>query len=405
MSDISRNNVRRTFSRDTSDNIINSSLYAIVNEMLNGIEDDEIQDTRDFNPFHYRRRGNFTIGRNVDSASPLFNMINQIFDTSRNIQSSIIQNINETDNDEPIIEQITFQVTYPLNFNMPQNNDISQNLNDPVNTINSIITDSVNSALNNIIPFGTMTRTYNSTLYNPIDNFSSGGLFQQILTQSLYDETVYKKKISEKGKSQLIHIRFDKNNSENINTSCPINQTEFENEQYIIQLPCNHNFTPDAINRWLDEKPECPVCRFEIDSIEVKREINDNLQQTRIPQSPIMTPINNSGYNEHYRNRRFVGRDRIQLNDNSHLDYLYEEIDNNDFQRALILSYRELIDISGGDSNTNETNTIDMFESTAAYISDNMPDVISGQDSEINESSEISISEHDEDTEHSIENS
>lgn len=463
MSDISRNNIRRAFTTDTSHNNIGDSLYAIVNEMLNGIEDDEIQDTRDFNPFLYRRRRNYTIGRNIDSSSPLFNMINQIFDTSRNLQSSVTQNNNQNTNDnesnendepdnEPIIEQITFQVTYPLNFDISNNesvsneddnnnnynnynnnnnrnnrNNINPNLNDLGSTINSLVTNSVNSAFgisNNMNlfgsysnntdtrPFGSTIRSYYSTrsIPYPIDTFSSGGIFQQILSQSLYDESVYKKKISEKGKSQLTHIRFDKNNYENINTSCPINQTDFEDEQYVIQLPCNHMFTPDAINRWLDEKPECPVCRFELDSIEVKREIgivndfNDaaherlyNSNQTRMPHSPIMRPMNNQRYNDNYRQTRMMGRDRIQLNNNSYLDYLYEEIDNNDFQAALILSYRELMDISGGNSNNindstnNETgteteninhiqndnydSTIETFETVAAYVSDNMPDI------------------------------
>jgi hypothetical protein len=282
--------------------------------------------------------------------------------------------------------------------------------------------------MNNTRPFGTTNRSYYSTRSTsyPIDTFSSGGIFQQILSQSLYDESVYKKKISEKGKAQLTHIRFDKNNPDNINTSCPIHQTDFENEQYVIQLPCNHMFTPDAINRWLDEKPECPVCRFELDSIEVKREIetansiNDvayeglyNSNQIRMPQSPIMRPMNN----DTYRQTRMIGRDRIQLNANSYLDYLYEEIDNNDFQTALILSYRELIDISGSNSSNINTNTeteninesqndnydstIETFETVAAYVSDNMPDTSLNQGSEITEPSEMSMPMYDDDSDHS----
>ncbi len=474
MSDISRNNIRTAFTADASHNNINNYLYTIVNEMLNGIEDDEIQDTNDFNPFLHRRRRNYTIGRNIDSSSSLFNMINQVFDISRNIHSNVTEN-DETDNNEPIVEQITFQVTYPLNLNIPSNidisnnesssednrNNISSNLNDLGSTINSLVTNSVNSAfgssnmnlfgsyMNNTRPFGTTIRRYHNTRSIPYsnDSFSNGGIFPQILSQSLYDESAYKKKISEKGKTQLIHIRFDKNNPKNINTACPINQTDFENEQYVIQLPCNHMFIPDAINRWLDEKPECPVCRFELDSIEVKREFgtvnnsNDvpyenlyNSNETRIAQSSMRRPMNSntsrqswlsgvglgvagnsttengSRYDTSIRQTRMMGRDRIHLNDNSYLDYLYEEIDNDDFQAALILSYRELMDISGYDSSNTSTNTetenqnetqnedcdstIDTFETVAAYVSDNIPDA-SNEDSEITESSENSMSDTD----------
>lgn len=454
MSDISRNNIR-TYLADLSNNSINNSIYAIVNEMLNSIEDDETHDTQEFNPFLYRRRGNYTIGRNVDASSPLFNMITRIFDTSGNTQP------NETnEEDEPIIEEITFQVTYPLSLNIPpppnintndmnsqqnvsnnyDNRDnrsrITTNLNVLGNTINSMVTSSIESAFNNSFTnsnnlnllssnfnrqFGSTIRSYYSTTpyNNYTDNHSQGGLFEQILTQSLYDEKVYKKKISEKGKTQLTHIHFDKNNSENMNTSCPINQTDFENNQYVIQLPCNHMFTPEAINRWLDEKPECPVCRFELDSIEVRREPNDadrfinrshNSQSTMIPpQSPLVRPSNNLRYNDNSSHTRLTGRDRIQLNDNSYLDYLYEEIDNNDFQRALILSYRELIDVSGDNvddntdtiyensnrDDTDETNTVEIFEAVATYVSDNMPDSFFSQDSEITEPSELSMSDDD----------
>jgi len=406
MADISgnnsnRNNRRRNLS-DVSNNIQNS-LFTIVNEMLNGIGDDDIMNTRDFNPFLYRRR-NYTVGRNIDESSPLFNLINQIFDTSSNIQAGHYnrtsnldnqnnndQNENNNETQEPIVEQITFQVTYPLSLDIPpipsnrisnnfqnnqqyqtrsinsnsqtNNNNNSSDLNNIGNTINSIINTSISTAFDssNIVninnrPIASTIRSYYSPVsssYNSFDNL--GGIFQQILSQSLYDETAYKKKISEKGKLELTHIKFDKNDKDNLNTSCPIMQTEFEDEQYVIRLPCNHLFLPDAINRWLEEKPECPVCRHELDYIEVKRELNDNnlnsniLQTDNILHPDALRQSDNNRYNNYYRQNRQIGTDRIQLTQNSYLDYLYEEMDNADFQRALILSYRELVDSSSNE--------------------------------------------------------
>ena len=47
--------------------------------------------------------------------------------------------------------------------------------------------------------------------------------------------------------------------------------SEFEENQNIISLPCNHYFEPDAINKWVkEEKAECPVCRFKLHAKEVK---------------------------------------------------------------------------------------------------------------------------------------
>jgi len=471
MTDISGNNynTRRQNFTDVSNNIQNS-LFTIVNEMLNGIEDGDSLDTRDFNPFLYRRRRNYTVGRNIDPSSPLFNIINQIFDTSSNIQMDRYNNTtnseNQTNNEnqnenndetqETIVEQITFQVTYPLSLDIPPipstrmtnniqtnpqsqinstnnnsqpNNNINSNLNDLGNTINSMINSSISTAFSttnigndismfdyyrNSRPIASTIRSYYSPIsssYNSFDNI--GGIFQQILSQSLYDESAYKKKISEKGKLELMHIKFDKNDKDNLNTSCPIMQTEFEDEQYVIKLPCNHLFLPDAINRWLEEKPECPVCRHELDYIEVKRELNNfnsnnNQNQERniirsniiqndntFTQSSVLSPPDNPRYNNYYRQNRQMGRDRIQLTQNSYLDYLYEEIDNSDFQRALILSYRELVDSSDNEINSIQYNVENSEIINNVYGTMN-EDGDSDTNSEISESTQISNISEDE---------
>ena len=56
-----------------------------------------------------------------------------------------------------------------------------------------------------------------------------------------------------------------------LNSMCPIMQTDLENGMTVIQLECKHCFIPEAINKWLkEEKAECPVCRFALDSKEIK---------------------------------------------------------------------------------------------------------------------------------------
>ena len=48
----------------------------------------------------------------------------------------------------------------------------------------------------------------------------------------------------------------------------------------VIKLSCNHTFFPIAIKKWLkEEKAECPVCRYKLDSKEIQdnnSEIQDN---------------------------------------------------------------------------------------------------------------------------------
>ena len=114
---------------------------------------------------------------------------------------------------------------------------------------------------NNIQDNNTQSLTDDDTIYN------------QLLNSSLYDKFTYKYLLSEEGESQLKTIKFTKDTKELglINNSCPITSLEFEENQNIISLPCNHYFDSDAINKWLkEEKAECPVCRFKLHSKEVK---------------------------------------------------------------------------------------------------------------------------------------
>jgi SUMO ligase MMS21 Smc5/6 complex component len=115
-----------------------------------------------------------------------------------------------------------------------------------------------NTQDNNTQDNNTQSLTDDDTIYN------------QLLNSSLYDKFTYKYVLSEEGESQLKTIKFTKELGE-INNSCPITSLEFEENQNIISLPCNHYFDPDAINKWLkEEKAECPVCRFKLHSKEVK---------------------------------------------------------------------------------------------------------------------------------------
>ena len=101
-------------------------------------------------------------------------------------------------------------------------------------------------------------------------------IFNQVLQSSLNDKFTYKYILSEEGESQLKTIKFTKDTTDTknlgeINNICPITSLEFEENQNIISLPCNHYFDSDAINKWLkEEKAECPVCRFKLHSKEVK---------------------------------------------------------------------------------------------------------------------------------------
>lgn len=94
-----------------------------------------------------------------------------------------------------------------------------------------------------------------------------------IINNTLYEESPIKNVISEKGKLQLKKIKYTPESCSN--TTCPIFHMDFEENDEITVLPCNHGFTTEAIEKWIsDEKAECPVCRFKLDSIE--KRVNNN---------------------------------------------------------------------------------------------------------------------------------
>ena len=105
--------------------------------------------------------------------------------------------------------------------------------------------------------------------YQTHENSSSN---DDALTQSFNDQSEprFKQIISDIGKQSLRKIIY-KQNGWQFNTECYIDLMPFEENQEITQLPCNHCFMTDSIERWLQtEKAECPVCRKKIDSIEVR---------------------------------------------------------------------------------------------------------------------------------------
>ena len=91
-----------------------------------------------------------------------------------------------------------------------------------------------------------------------------------VINDSFEEENKYKYVISDEGKSQLKYCKFQDIDNP-INDTCPITQESFSKNDDVIVLPCNHCFTPDAINTWLEnESAICPVCRHELQNKEIE---------------------------------------------------------------------------------------------------------------------------------------
>lgn len=100
----------------------------------------------------------------------------------------------------------------------------------------------------------------------------AGDSIASILARSLYDRRPVKQVITEEAQREIIDKKFaaDMVKELKINDACGIWQEPFEEGEDIKILPCNHAFKADAIIKWLrEEKAECPICRFSLQSKEV----------------------------------------------------------------------------------------------------------------------------------------
>lgn len=114
----------------------------------------------------------------------------------------------------------------------------------------------------------------NYIIENTINEIHEQQSLAQAIDESLRSVNPYKETISEKGLSDIIYIPYNKDIHQN--TNCPITLEDLSEEKNVAQLPCKHIADKDEIINWLKEKPECPICRYKMDSIEIKIENTDD---------------------------------------------------------------------------------------------------------------------------------
>ena len=201
----------------------------------------------------------------INVAEILMELFNQ--DNSNNQEENNQEENNEQENNEQ--EQSDINSSIRIRRSISQFNNFFNNY---VRTIENPIEVQINNSINNSIN----NYSFINSFVNSYINYENrGSIFDNVLFQSLNQKSVYKNVISEEGKNELKKINYKANDV--YNTSCPISLIDFEEDQEVMLLPCNHCFFKEAIEKWLEEeKAECPVCRFKLKNKEIKNDCNES---------------------------------------------------------------------------------------------------------------------------------
>jgi hypothetical protein len=118
------------------------------------------------------------------------------------------------------------------------------------------------------------------------DNRLNNTRLNTLIHNTLYDESRYRRVVSDDVIEKLKILKYSKNTCKN--DKCPILYVDFSEEDDVILLECGHCFEPESIKKWLKEhKAECPVCRYKLESVEIR--VNDS------------TPSNHMNTNNNFR--------------------------------------------------------------------------------------------------------
>jgi len=153
---------------------------------------------------------------------------------------------------------------------------------------------------------------------------------QRVMQSSLYDRNPIRHVITDEVKNTLIPIKFIHAKDIENNLTCSIMCEPFQENDDIIELPCNHCFFVEPIMKWLTEDScECPVCRYKFDSmeknvgeeenIEINEEENENvyyeyeeLEQINMNNFfDFINNVNNNSYNNIISANESISNDEI----------------------------------------------------------------------------------------------
>ena len=182
----------------------------------------------------------------------------------------------------------------------------------------------------------TLSQNYTSEENSSLENFINS-TFEN-------NKEKFKKVISDYELEKLKPHIFIKKNETTTNCQCPIYCYNFEENEEVIKLPCNHNFNCEGIIKWLtQESNTCPVCRYEFDYKEIN---SDNKRQS----TNETNETNDNEYNDEYNE----DDEEYNINNQEEFDEGFME-SNNISEDELFLQEILLYTYTNNNTNTNTT--------------------------------------------------
>jgi hypothetical protein len=200
-------------------------------------------------------------------------------ETYENVNISIIENNSNTNNDHDIdisddidMPELLDEInTYDFQFYEVSQNSYNRdttyivypnqfNQTNPVRVYNNYMSNDLNNIINLLlINDSSSVNNY----YNDFFNYD----YNNIQNNSLYDIIPIKNIITEEDLNTLNEIKYKHIDNKENYKMCPITHEEFDDDDDVIQLPCNHVFLKEPIIYWLkNEKGECPSCRYKFNT-------------------------------------------------------------------------------------------------------------------------------------------
>ena len=209
---------------------------------------------------------------------------------------------------------------------------ISNNTNANTNTVYNSSFYRQNNAFIDLLR--TLSQNYTSEENSSLENFINS-TFEN-------NKDKFKKVISDYELEKLKPHIFIKKDETTTNCQCPIYCYNFEENEEVIKLPCNHNFNCEGIIKWLtQESNTCPVCRYEFDYKEIN---SDNKRQTTSENSNENSNENNNEENEYNENNEYNEEYNNEYNEDEDEEYNInnQEDYDEDFMQSNNISEDEL---------------------------------------------------------------